>query len=56
MRHGHAFVVVGVRLTDGLDGRISESGTYRELVSRKDSRFRALMAAQLSTAEAGVAS
>jgi ABC-type multidrug transport system fused ATPase/permease subunit len=38
------------------DGRISESGTYRELVSRKDSRFRALMAAQLSTAEAGVAS
>lgn len=39
-----------------LDGRITESGTYRELVGRKDSRFRALMAAQLSAAEAGIPS
>lgn len=31
-------------------GRITESGTYRQLVKRKDSRFRALMAAQLSAA------
>ncbi|KAJ3503106.1 hypothetical protein NLJ89_g8580 [Agrocybe chaxingu] len=31
-------------------GRISESGTYSELVARKDSRFRALMAAQLNAA------
>ncbi|CAA7258984.1 unnamed protein product [Cyclocybe aegerita] len=31
-------------------GRISESGTYNELVGRKDSRFRALMAAQLNAA------
>ncbi|KAG8221227.1 P-loop containing nucleoside triphosphate hydrolase protein [Butyriboletus roseoflavus] len=38
------------------DGRISESGTYRELIGRKDSRFRALMAAQLSAAEAGIPS
>ncbi|KAF8339323.1 P-loop containing nucleoside triphosphate hydrolase protein [Amanita rubescens] len=30
------------------DGRITESGTYRELINRPDSRFRALMAAQLS--------
>ncbi|KAJ7189539.1 P-loop containing nucleoside triphosphate hydrolase protein [Mycena pura] len=29
------------------DGRIVESGTYHQLVSRPDSRFRALMAAQL---------
>lgn len=35
------------------DGRITESGTYRELVSQPDSRFRTLMAAQLGTAEAG---
>lgn len=34
------------------DGRITESGTYRELVSQPDSRFRTLMAAQLGTAEA----
>jgi len=47
---------VGLTLTlTNVDGRISESGTYRELVGRKDSRFRALMAAQLSAAEAGVA-
>jgi putative ABC transport system ATP-binding protein len=32
------------------DGRITESGTYRQLVNRKDSRFRALMAAQLNAA------
>ncbi|KAJ7496824.1 P-loop containing nucleoside triphosphate hydrolase protein [Mycena latifolia] len=32
------------------DGGIVESGTYHQLVSRPDSRFRALMAAQLSTA------
>ncbi|KAJ7099509.1 P-loop containing nucleoside triphosphate hydrolase protein [Mycena belliarum] len=32
------------------DGGIVESGTYRELVSRQDSRFRALMAAQLNAA------
>ncbi|KAH9485598.1 ABC multidrug transporter mdr2 [Psilocybe cubensis] len=31
-------------------GRITESGTYRELVGRKDSRFRVLMAAQLNAA------
>ncbi|KAG6813754.1 hypothetical protein H0H92_007706 [Tricholoma furcatifolium] len=33
------------------DGRITESGTYRHLVNRVDSRFRALMAAQLSNVE-----
>ncbi|KAH7928699.1 hypothetical protein BV22DRAFT_1030461 [Leucogyrophana mollusca] len=32
------------------DGRITESGTYRQLVNQKDSRFRALMAAQLNAA------
>ncbi|KAG2016080.1 ATP-binding cassette transporter [Coprinopsis cinerea AmutBmut pab1-1] len=32
------------------DGRITESGTFRELVAREDSRFRALMAAQLNAA------
>ncbi|KAJ6593390.1 P-loop containing nucleoside triphosphate hydrolase protein [Mycena capillaripes] len=32
------------------DGQIVESGTYHELVSRHDSRFRALMAAQLTAA------
>ncbi|KAG2153205.1 P-loop containing nucleoside triphosphate hydrolase protein [Suillus clintonianus] len=32
------------------DGRITESGTYRQLVNTSDSRFRALMAAQLNTA------
>ncbi|KAF8548384.1 P-loop containing nucleoside triphosphate hydrolase protein [Imleria badia] len=37
------------------DGRITESGMYRELVGRHDSRFRALMAAQLSAAEPGIA-
>ncbi|KAF9529782.1 ATP-binding cassette transporter [Crepidotus variabilis] len=31
-------------------GRITESGTYHSLVSRPDSRFRALMAAQLNAA------
>lgn len=31
-------------------GRITESGTYRELVTDKNSRFRALMAAQLNAA------
>ncbi|KAF8161352.1 P-loop containing nucleoside triphosphate hydrolase protein [Crassisporium funariophilum] len=31
-------------------GRITESGTYRDLVSRENSRFRALMAAQLNAA------
>ncbi|KAF8627662.1 hypothetical protein AX15_004353 [Amanita polypyramis BW_CC] len=31
-----------------IDGRITESGTYRELIGRPDSRFRALMAAQLT--------
>ncbi|KAI6104888.1 P-loop containing nucleoside triphosphate hydrolase protein [Pisolithus croceorrhizus] len=36
------------------DGRITESGTYRELVARRDSRFRVLMAAQLGAAEAGL--
>ncbi|KAH8109010.1 P-loop containing nucleoside triphosphate hydrolase protein [Phellopilus nigrolimitatus] len=34
------------------DGKITESGTYRQLVSRPDSRFRALMAAQLDTTTA----
>ncbi|EGO26419.1 hypothetical protein SERLADRAFT_360705 [Serpula lacrymans var. lacrymans S7.9] len=32
------------------DGRITESGTYRQLVNKKDSRFRALMSAQLNAA------
>ncbi|KAF7289392.1 ATP-binding cassette transporter [Mycena indigotica] len=32
------------------DGRIVETGTYYQLVSRADSRFRALMAAQLNAA------
>ncbi|KAG2366221.1 P-loop containing nucleoside triphosphate hydrolase protein [Suillus spraguei] len=32
------------------DGRITESGTYKQLVNSKDSRFRTLMAAQLNTA------
>lgn len=32
------------------DGHIIESGTYRQLVNREDSRFRVLMAAQLSAA------
>ncbi|KAJ7655385.1 P-loop containing nucleoside triphosphate hydrolase protein [Mycena rosella] len=32
------------------DGGIVESGTYQQLVSRQDSRFRALMAAQLTAA------
>ncbi|KAJ6589964.1 P-loop containing nucleoside triphosphate hydrolase protein [Mycena vulgaris] len=32
------------------DGAIVESGTYHQLVSRHDSRFRALMAAQLTAA------
>ncbi|KAJ7125200.1 P-loop containing nucleoside triphosphate hydrolase protein [Mycena epipterygia] len=32
------------------DGAIVESGTYQQLVSRPDSRFRALMAAQLNAA------
>jgi len=35
-------------------GHITESGTYRELVERLDSRFRALMADQLIAAQAGV--
>lgn len=34
-------------------GRIVESGSYRELVSREGSRFRALMAAQLTAVEDG---
>ncbi|TFK74690.1 hypothetical protein BDN72DRAFT_833221 [Pluteus cervinus] len=33
------------------DGQIVESGTYAQLVSRPDSRFKALMAAQLTAAE-----
>ena len=38
----------GNELTNAsIGGRIAESGTYRELVRRPDSRFRALMAAQL---------
>ncbi|KAJ7655726.1 P-loop containing nucleoside triphosphate hydrolase protein [Mycena polygramma] len=32
------------------DGRIVETGTYHQLVSRHDSRFRSLMAAQLNAA------
>ncbi|KAI0333282.1 P-loop containing nucleoside triphosphate hydrolase protein [Cubamyces sp. BRFM 1775] len=32
------------------DGRITETGTYRELVNKEDSRFRHLMAAQLNAA------
>ncbi|THG93711.1 hypothetical protein EW145_g8303, partial [Phellinidium pouzarii] len=34
------------------DGKITESGTYRQLVSRPNSRFRTLMAAQLDTTTA----
>ncbi|TRM67785.1 P-loop containing nucleoside triphosphate hydrolase protein [Schizophyllum amplum] len=34
-------------------GRITESGTYRELARNPDSRFRALMAAQLDAADGG---
>lgn len=30
------------------DGRITESGTFKQLVNSKDSRFRTLMAAQLN--------
>ncbi|KAI5118306.1 hypothetical protein M0805_006474 [Coniferiporia weirii] len=36
------------------DGKITESGTYRQLVSRPDSRFRILMAAQLDTTTADI--
>ncbi|KAI0657674.1 P-loop containing nucleoside triphosphate hydrolase protein [Cubamyces menziesii] len=32
------------------DGRITETGTYRKLVNKEDSRFRHLMAAQLNAA------
>ncbi|KAH7909507.1 P-loop containing nucleoside triphosphate hydrolase protein [Hygrophoropsis aurantiaca] len=32
------------------DGRITESGTYRQLINKPDSRFRVLMAAQLNAA------
>ncbi|KAI0365936.1 P-loop containing nucleoside triphosphate hydrolase protein [Pilatotrama ljubarskyi] len=32
------------------DGRITETGTYRQLVNKEDSRFRHLMAAQLNAA------
>jgi len=32
-------------------GRIVESGAYRELVAREGSRFRALMAAQLTAVD-----
>ncbi|KAH9055376.1 P-loop containing nucleoside triphosphate hydrolase protein [Lactarius vividus] len=32
------------------DGHITETGSYRELVQRENSRFRSLMAAQLNTA------
>ncbi|TFY79601.1 hypothetical protein EWM64_g4409 [Hericium alpestre] len=35
------------------DGRVTETGTYRQLVQRENSRFRALMAAQLSAMELG---
>ncbi|EJD08405.1 uncharacterized protein FOMMEDRAFT_101808 [Fomitiporia mediterranea MF3/22] len=35
-------------------GKITESGTYRQLVSRPNSRFRALMAAQLDTTTADI--
>ncbi|KIJ65983.1 hypothetical protein HYDPIDRAFT_87660 [Hydnomerulius pinastri MD-312] len=38
------------------DGRITESGTYRQLVNQKDSRFRALMAAQLNAASEPITS
>jgi hypothetical protein len=37
-------------LTGVADGRITESGTYRALAAQEDSRFRALMAAQLTAA------
>ncbi|KAI0050836.1 hypothetical protein FA95DRAFT_1587582 [Auriscalpium vulgare] len=33
------------------DGRITETGTYRQLVQREGSRFRALMAAQLNATD-----
>lgn len=32
-------------------GRVVESGSYRELVAKEGSRFRALMAAQLTAVE-----
>jgi hypothetical protein len=32
------------------DGRVSEQGTYRELVTHENSRFRELMRAQLDAA------
>ncbi|TFL00627.1 P-loop containing nucleoside triphosphate hydrolase protein [Pterulicium gracile] len=35
------------------DGKITEVGTFRELVDNRDSRFRVLMATQLQAAEAG---
>ncbi|KIJ15572.1 hypothetical protein PAXINDRAFT_133652 [Paxillus involutus ATCC 200175] len=35
------------------NGRITESGTYRQLINQKNSRFRALVAAQLNTANGG---
>ncbi|KAL5483290.1 MDL1 [Sanghuangporus weigelae] len=35
-------------------GKITESGTYRQLVSRPNSRFRVLMAAQLDTTTADI--
>lgn len=37
------------------DGRVSETGTYRELVTRENSRFRELMKAQIdATGESAI--
>jgi putative ABC transport system ATP-binding protein len=38
------------------EGRITETGTYRELLNNPDSRFRVLMATQLQAAEGGFSS
>ncbi|KZO93898.1 hypothetical protein CALVIDRAFT_502257 [Calocera viscosa TUFC12733] len=48
--HRLSTITTAERLVVLEDGRISESGTYRELASRENSRFRALMAAQLNIA------
>ncbi|EJT96873.1 P-loop containing nucleoside triphosphate hydrolase protein [Dacryopinax primogenitus] len=48
--HRLSTITTAERLVVLEDGKISESGTYRELASRENSRFRALMAAQLEVA------
>lgn len=48
--HRLSTIATAERLVVLEDGRITESGTYRELASRENSRFRALMASQLNVA------